>query len=157
VLSSRKPYRQHLKKLLSKCCQTDQLLSRTLQHQKTRNIMSKSREVTGNTPQSSSGESTEVLERPSLQSAKRDNTQNSTPTTSPLLPPMLSNDQSAFTTPPTTEKTRQHALVFKVALSYLLKVGLVKRYKVLSPDGATVQRLRFEIDMTAWTQDLELK
>jgi hypothetical protein len=131
-----------------------QLLSKNLQHQKTRNIMSKFKDQTGNTPQSSSGENTEVLERPSSPSARTDNTQTSTQTTSLPLPPMLSSE---LTTPPTTEKARQHALVLRVALSYFLKTGLVKRYKVLSPDGATVQKLRFEFDMSLWTHDLEPK
>jgi hypothetical protein len=70
-----------------------------------------------------------------------------------MLPPVLGE----FTTPPTTEKTRQHAMVLRVALSYLMRAGLVKQYKVLSQDGATVLKLRFEFDMSQWTNGLEPK
>jgi hypothetical protein len=48
-------------------------------------------------------------------------------------------------------------MVLRVALSYLMRAGLVKQYKVLSPDGATVLRLRFEFDMAQWTKDLHPK
>jgi hypothetical protein len=119
--------------------------------------MSKFKDQTGSTPQSSSGESTEVLERPSSPSARTDNTQTSTQTTREPLTPMLPPVLGEFTTPPTTEKTRQHAMVLRVALSYLMRAGLVKQYKVLSQDGATVLKLRFEFDMSQWTNGLEPK
>lgn len=134
-----------------------QLLSKTLQQQEMRNIMYKSKDQTEDTPQSFSGGSTEALVQPSLQSAKTDSMPTSTQTTNPPLPHMLSDAPEGLTTPPTTEKARQHAMVLKVALSYLLKTGLVKRFKVLSPDGTTVMKIRYEFDMSQWTDGLEPK
>jgi hypothetical protein len=119
--------------------------------------MSRFKDQTGNTPPSSSGENTEVLERPSSLSVSTDNTQTSTQTTNQPLQPMLPPVLEGLTTPPTTEKTRQHAMVLRVALSYLMRAGLVKQYKVLSPDGATVLKLRFEFDLAQWTKDLHPK
>jgi hypothetical protein len=119
--------------------------------------MYKSKDRTESTPQSSLDESTEALVQPSLQSASSDNTLTSTQTTNQPLPPILPGEKSALTTPPTTEKSRQHAMVLRVALSYFLKTGLVKKYQVLSPDGATVQKIRYEFDMSKWTRDLEPK
>lgn len=119
--------------------------------------MSKSRDQIESIQPSSSDESTAVSGQLSSQSARTDNTPTSTQTTKPVLPPMLSEEKKEFTTPPTTEKTRQHALVLKVALAYLRKTGMVKRYQVLSPDGETVLRLRYEFDLSQWTPDLDLK
>jgi hypothetical protein len=119
--------------------------------------MSKFKDQTENTPPLSLDEKTEVKAPPSLRLASSDNTQTFTQTTSQPLVPMLPPALEGFTTPPTTEKTRQHAMVLRVALSYLMRAGLVKQYKVLSPDGAIVLKLRFEFDMSQWTKDLEPK
>jgi hypothetical protein len=69
----------------------------------------------------------------------------------------LSTDKKGLTTLPTTEKTRQHAMLAKVALSQLEKAGLIKRFKVLSVDLTTVQRIRIEFDMSLWNDELELR
>jgi hypothetical protein len=119
--------------------------------------MYKSKDLIGDTQQSSLDESTGASVQPSLQLASSDNTPTSTQTTNQPLPPMLPDEQKDTTTPPTTEKSRQHAMVLRVALSYFLKTGLAKKYKVLSPDGATVLKIRYEFDMSKWTKDLEPK
>lgn len=119
--------------------------------------MSKFKDLTGNTPQSSYGESTEAQAQPSLQSVSLDNTQTSTQTMSPPSPPMLSDAPKELTTPATTEKTRQHAMVAKVALLYLLKTGLVKRFRVLSEDRTTVKEIQIVFDPKVWTEEFELK
>lgn len=116
--------------------------------------MSKFKDQTGNTPQSSSGENTEVLERPSSPSARTDNTQTFTKSTSQPLPPTM---PEGITTPDNSLTTVRHALVLKAALSYLLKIGMVKRFKVLSPDGVIVLKIRYEFDMSQWTEGLEPK
>jgi hypothetical protein len=120
-------------------------------------MTSKSREVIENTPQSSSGESIGVLAQPSKQSASSDNTQNSTQTLRKQSPVTSSADNSGLTTPKITEKTRQHATIAKVVLSQLLTAGLMKRYRVLSPDGTTVKEIQIVLDPSLWTEDFDLK
>ena len=126
--------------------------------------MSKSKDQTDNTPPLSSGEGTEAREQPSLPLAKTDNTQTFMQTTKPLSLSTSQNGQSGSTTPDNslttlqiTEKSRQHAVLAKVALSQLEKAGLIKRFKVLSKDATTVQKIRIEFDMSTWTEGLELK
>jgi len=120
-------------------------------------MTSKSKEVTGNTPPSSSAENTEVLAQPSKQSASSDNTPNSTPILKKPSENTLTTGEKGLTTPPTTEKTRQHAMLAKVILHQLSKAGLIKRFRVLSAESGTVQKIRIEFDMSLWTEDLELK
>jgi hypothetical protein len=119
--------------------------------------MSKSKDLTGNTPQSFSGESTGARVQPSLQSARTDNTQTFTRTMNPQSQNMLSPEPPDLTTLPTTEKARQHAMVAKVALLFLLKTGLAKRFTVLSEDRTTVKEIRVVFDPNVWTQDFDLK
>lgn len=119
--------------------------------------MYKSREVTGNTPQSSSAVNTGAKAQPSSRLAGTDNTPTSTQTTSLQSQPMLSPAPSGSTTLPTTEKARQHAMVVKVALLFLLKIGLVKRFTVLSEDRTTVKEIQVVFDPNVWTQDFDLK
>jgi D-arabinose 5-phosphate isomerase GutQ len=118
--------------------------------------MSKFKDQTGNTLQSSSGASTEVLERPSLQLASSDNTPTSTQSTNPSST-LTTQADNTVTTPLTTEKARQQSMILRAVLSYFLKHGLVRRYRVLSEDRATVLKIRYEFDMTQWTEDLEPK
>lgn len=120
-------------------------------------MTSKSREVIEDTRQSSSGESIGVLAQPSRQSARMDNTQTFTQTTPTLSKTMLSADNSGLTTLKITEKSRQHAEIVKVALSQLLKAGLMKRYRVLSADGTTLKEIQIVLDPTLWTEDFDLK
>jgi hypothetical protein len=126
--------------------------------------MSKFKDLTGGTPPSSSDGSTEAKAPPSLPSAKTEPTETSTPTTKKPLPNTSPNEQSGLTTvattlttPPITERVRQHAMLVKVALNILLSAGLIKRYEVRSPDSTTVLRVRYEFDMAQWTEKLELK
>lgn len=86
-------------------------------------------------------------------------------------PPSLSTNQSgkngsttpdnSLTTPPITEKSRQHAMLVKVALKVLKNAGLVKRYEVQVTDPTTglttVKEIRYGFDMSMWTESLELK
>ena len=126
--------------------------------------MSKSKDQTENIPPSSSGESTGETAQPSLPSASTDNTQTFMQTTKP---PSLNTSQSgqngsttpdnSLTTPRITEKSRQHAMLVRVGLKILLNAGLIKRYEVRSPDSTTVTRIRYEFDMSMWTEGLELK
>ena len=135
--------------------------------------MSRYKAQTGNTPQSSLGEGTgararpskrlaaatrkatstrymQTTKKPSLNTSRSDNTERTTPDNTP-------------TTPVITEKTRQHAMFMRIALKALLKEGLIKRYEVRSkvePGSTTppkVQRIRYEFDLSLWTEELELK
>lgn len=80
-------------------------------------------------------------------------------------PNMLSSDKNGLTTPLTTpqitEKSRQHAMLVKVALKVLLSAGLIKRYEVQVKDPTTglttVREIRYGFDMSLWTEGLELK
>jgi hypothetical protein len=105
---------------------------------------------TDNTPQSSSGESTGAKARQSGRSASSDNTPRSMQTTKPSLPRILTVDNTA-------EKTRQHAEIAKVAILQLEKVGLIKRFKVLSADRTTVKEIRLVLDPQYWTPGLDLR
>ena len=122
--------------------------------------MSKFKDQIGNTPPLSLDGNTGASAQPFSPSVSSDNTLPSTQTMRTPLQPMLSSENeglTTLTTPPTTEKTRQHAMLVKVALMQLEKAGLIKRYKVLSRDGTTVQRIRIEFDMSDWSEDLDLK
>ena len=126
--------------------------------------MSKSKDQTEDTLPLSSGESTEETAQPSLPSAKTAHTETFMQTTKPPSLNTAQNAQSdsttldnSLTTPAISEKTRQHAMLARVALAILLKSGLIKRFKVLSKDSTTVQKIRIEFDMSLWTEGLELK
>lgn len=120
-------------------------------------MTSKFKALTANTPPLSSDVSTGAKAGRSKQSVSSDNTLTYMQTTKPPSLPMLSTDKKGSTTPLTTEKTRQHATLAKVALNQLEKAGLIKRFKVLSVDLTTVQKIRIEFDMSLWSDDLELK
>lgn len=130
--------------------------------------MSKSKDPTDNTPPSSSAESTEEKAQPSSPSASADSTQTYTQTTRKPSPSTSSNGpggsttvDNSLTTPPISEKTRQHAMLVKVALRVLVNAGLIKRYEVRSTDLTTglttVLKVRYEFDMSLWTDGLDLK
>jgi hypothetical protein len=68
----------------------------------------------------------------------------------------LTTPDNSLTTP-LTEKSRQHAMLVRVALKVLLSAGLIKRYEVRSQDLTTVLKIRYEFDMSLWTEGLELK
>jgi Tfp pilus assembly protein PilW len=129
--------------------------------------MSKSKDQTENIPPLSSGESTGETAQPSSPSVSTDNTQTFMQTTKP---PSLNTSQSGkngLTTPdntsttPVTEKTRQHAMLVRVALKALKNAGLIKRYEVRSTDpttgATTVLEIRYGFDTSVWTESLELK
>lgn len=129
--------------------------------------MSKSKDPTDNTPPSSSGESTEARVPPSSPSASTDSTQTFMQTTKPPSLNTLQNGKNGLTTPDNslttpqiTEKSRQHAMLVKVALKVLLSAGLIRRYEVQTTvsEGVTrVTKIRYEFDMSLWTESLELK
>lgn len=120
-------------------------------------MTSKSKALTANTLPLSSDVNTEAKAQPSKQSASSDNTLTYMQTTKPPSLPTSTTGKKDLTTPLTTEKARQHAMLAKVALAQLEKAGLIKRFKVLSVDLTTVQRIRIEFDMSLWTDELELK
>lgn len=158
LLSSLTSPRQHSLQLLSRCCQTV-LKSWKIRQQKEmrKNIMSNSKDLTGNTPPSSSAENIAAKVQPSALSASSDNTPTSTQTSRNPSEATLTTGENALTTLQISEKSRQHAMLVRAILSQLAKAGLIKRFKVLSKDGTTVQRIRVEFDMSLWTEDLELK
>ena len=122
--------------------------------------MSKFKDPIGDTPQSSSGESTEGQGRLLSQSAKTDNTQTYMQTTKKPSLNTSKSDKTALTTPDnslTTDKIHLHAMMAKAALTILLNAGLIKRYEVRSEDLTKVLRIRYEFDMSLWTEDLRLK
>lgn len=107
--------------------------------------MYKSKDQTEDTRQSSSAGSTEAQAQPSEPLAKRDNTKTSTPSTKKQLQHIRIDD-----------KVLQHAVIAKAALSYLLKSGLAKKYKVLSEDEKTVKEIQIVFDPALWTESLDL-
>lgn len=124
-------------------------------------MISKSKDQTESTPPSSSAGVTAAKEQLSEPLASSESTLISTPITSLLLPDIKiegkNGSDKTLTTLKITEKSRQHATLAKVALTQLERAGLIRRFKVLSADGTTLQKVRIEFDMTAWTDDLELK
>jgi hypothetical protein len=120
-------------------------------------MTSKSREVTEDTRQSSYGENTGVLAQPSELLARTDNTLTSTRITPKQSSDTKPADNTGSTTPKITERSRQHADMAKAALSQLLKAGLLKRFKVLSPDGTTVKEIQIVLDPALWTEEFDLK
>jgi hypothetical protein len=56
-----------------------------------------------------------------------------------------------------SEKARVSAVMFKAALSRLRKDGLVKLYRVLSPDKTTVTQLVIALPFDLWTEEIELR
>jgi len=120
-------------------------------------MTSKSKDQTEDIPPSFSAENTEDKVQPSEPLANSDNTQISTQTLQKPSRDMLSEGKKGSTTPATTEKTRDHALIAKVAIRQLEMAGLIRRFKVLSADSTTVQKIRIEFDLSWWTEDLDLR
>lgn len=109
--------------------------------------MSKYKAVTGNTPRLSYGVSTEGGERLSRQLASLDNTPPSTPT--------MKGKSAPTSSAVTTEKTRGHAMLARVAVLSLERAKLCKRMRVLSDKGV-VTEIRVVFDPKIWTDDLRL-
>lgn len=127
-------------------------------------MTSKSKDQTENIPPSSCEGRTADPVPPSAQLAGTDNTPISTPTmpkssqpTKPEEKPAGTTVTTVRTTPAITEKSRIHADMARAALIQLEKAGLIKRFKVLSVDLTTVQKIRIEFETTLWTEGLELK
>lgn len=120
-------------------------------------MTSKSKDQIENIPPSSCEGRTADLVPPSAPSAGTDNTPISTPTMPKSSQPTKPEENPAGTTPQITEKSRIHADMAKAALMQLEKAGLIKRFKVLSVDLTTVQKIRIEFETTLWTEGLELK
>lgn len=118
-----------------------------------------SRDQTENIQPSLSGANIEGQEPQSKLSASSDNTQTFTQTSQKPSKAMLSEENKGSTTLTTlkvSEKTRQHAMIARVALLQLEKAGLVKRYKVLSKDTTTLKEIRIVFNPSLWTTDLVL-
>lgn len=55
------------------------------------------------------------------------------------------------------DKLREHAEIARIALNQLDVNGLIRRYRVLSEDRATVKKVILVFDNNYWTPDLELR
>lgn len=126
-------------------------------------MTSKSKDQTGNIQPSSSEESTAVQAQLSLPLVSSDNTPTSTAIMSKPSQGTLNgantadNSQTTVqTTVQITEKTRLNAVMAKTSLRLLEAAGLIKRLRVLSPDGQHPIKMRIEFDLTLWSEDLEL-
>jgi len=117
-------------------------------------MTSKFKVQTENIQPLSSGVSIGVPEPQFKLSVGTDNTQHSTPTSPKKSKTMLSIVKNVSEI---TEKSRQHAMLLKVLLSRLEKVGLIRRYKVLSKDGTTLKEIQIVFSPNFWTENLDLK
>lgn len=113
-------------------------------------MTSSSKAVTDNTPPLSSAGNTGASELPSARLANSDNTRTSTPNTPKSYEPTKNGGT-------TGEKLRQHAEIAKVALKWLERHGLIKRYVVLSKDRKTVKEIRLVLSPSIWTESLDLR
>lgn len=127
-------------------------------------MTSKSKDLTESTQPSFSADGTVVPAQPSLPSASSESTPISMQTTKTPLPGTSNADNTASnsrttvpTTLPITEKSRQHAVIAKAALKMLERAGLIKRFKVLSEGSTTVTKIRFEFEMSIWSEELDLR
>lgn len=112
-------------------------------------MTSSSKEVTENTPQSSSAANTGESGQPSAPSVNSDNTPKNTQTTKVLSKPTSKGASK--------DRTTLHAMFLRAAFSYLKRAGLARSFKVLSKDGTTVQEIIIVLDAKYWTEALELK
>jgi len=126
--------------------------------------MSKFKDQTENTPPSSLGGNTEVKVQPSKPLVETDNTQPSTQTLKMQSPNTSSSDKSGLTTvlqhsttPPTVDQILLHSKLVRISLGILLRAGLVKRYEVREKETQKVLKVRYEFDMSQWSERLELK
>jgi hypothetical protein len=108
------------------------------------------KDQTGNTPQSSSEESTEAKAQPSKPSVSSDTTQTSMPI---MKQPLKPTKRAAKI----DDKLREHAEIARIALNQLEVNGLIRRYRVLSEDRTTVTKVILVFDNTYWTAELALK
>jgi len=126
--------------------------------------MSNSKDQIESFQPSSSAESTAARVPLSEPSARKEPSSISTQTSKMPSTDTSPSDKSASTTvlqqpdnSQVAEKIHLHATLLRVALRILLKAGLTKRFKVLSEDRTTVVKVRYEFDMSTWTEELELK
>ncbi len=126
-------------------------------------MTSKFKDQTESTQPSSSGESTAALVPPSEPSVRTDNTPVSTQPIRKSSTDISSVEAKSATTPTTVlskdlpENTKVNADMAKAALRQLETAGLIRRFRVLSPDGTTVTKVRIEFEMSIWTTELDLK
>ena len=119
-------------------------------------MTSRYKAVTGNTPLLSSAEGTEAKAQPSSPLA-------SMTTVDEATPPMKitrTTSKSTLTTGAKgypSEKAVLSALMFKAAVGRLKKDGLVKSYRVLSPDKTTVTQIVISLPAEMWTESLDLR
>ena len=117
-------------------------------------MTSKFKAQIGNTPPLFSGENTGTSVRPYKPLVNLDNTPICTPISTKPYKPMLSIVKNVSEI---SEKSRQHAILLKVLLSRLEKVGLIRRYRVLSKDGVTLKEIQIVFSPDFWTETLDLK
>lgn len=116
--------------------------------------MSKFKDPTEPTPPLSSDGKTEDLGQQSNQSVNTEQTNTSTQT---LRDPLQGTSKSETGDVP--EKAIFHATLVRISLGILLRAKLIKRYDVHSKpeEGSKLLRIRYEFDLTNWTENLELR
>lgn len=126
--------------------------------------MSNSKDLTENTLPLSSAGNTAAKAQPSEQLVSSENTQDSISILKKQSETTLTTgkDEAAAVLQQSdntqiSERIHLHATLLKVALKILLKAGLTKRYRVLSEDRTTVLKIRYEFDLSQWTEEMELK
>lgn len=112
-------------------------------------MTSKFKVLTDNTPPLSSDVNTEVEAQLSKPSVSTDNTPPSTPTS------QMQSKSTLTTGKNVSERSRQHIAILMVVLSRLEEKGLIRRFKVLSPDGKW-KETQIVFDNTIWKENLEL-
>jgi len=119
-------------------------------------MTSKFKALTENTPLLSSAGSTEAKAQPSSLSAGMTTVEKATP----LMTITPTTSKSTLTTDRKglpSEKVVLSALMFKAAVGRLKKDGLVKLYRVLSPDKTTVTQIVISLPADLWTETLDLR
>lgn len=119
-------------------------------------MTSKFKAVTESTPQSSLEGNTGARVRPSLQSAGMTTVDESTLPTK-ITPTTSKNTSTTGGKGSLKERTLLSAMMFKAAAGRLRKDGLVKLYRVLSPDKTTVTQIVISLPAELWTESLDLR
>jgi hypothetical protein len=119
-------------------------------------MTSKFKARTENTPRLSSVESTEAkAEQSSPLAATTTEEKLTQPTT--ITPETLGSTLTTGKKEQPNERTVLSATMFRAALLRLKKDGLVKLYRVLSPDGTTVEKIIVELPAENWTESINLR
>lgn len=119
-------------------------------------MTSKFKALTENTPQSSYVGNTGAKAQPSSQSVGMTTVEKSTQSMT-ITPTTSENTLTTDKKGKVSEKALLSAVMFKAALSRLRKDGLVKLYRVLSPDKTTVTQLVIALPFDLWTEEIDLR